>query len=1131
MLRLLKFLFTALVVLIGIVVVALGGLLLVPDDTYRGWVVSAVESTTGRELKIDGGFALHVGQSIELEVGNVRLANAKWASEPALFSADRLLADLSLKSLLQGIVEISLVADAPRVSLETDAAGRGNWEMGDGTPEDNPRVDSGGGNLNLTVLPTLKISQGRFVFANGVNGRREQVDVARFDLGPNEQQLRVALEGQYNDQPVRVSGELGEPRVILRGDQTETGMTVRLGANELSWEGTYSNLLAKAGPTVDITLSMAAPSTHDLEPFAVGASVPDLGKLDIAARLKGSAGSYAAEDLRLELAGSVENIPDQGLAADGQGDENEDSPSDAQIAGDEISVSISGRIADIIAASGIDLNLHALAPSLSQFSALAGTKLPETTPVTFNGKATVGESPQRTANIATEIASEWLNGNIDANIPDIQTAALSGNIALQLESLTTLSDLVGRELPDMGPVKVTAKVASREDSYALTDLDLGFADDALNLQLTGSVADLLAAHGIDLALEGDVSSLAGLSALAGTDLPDTPAVTIQATVSAESAGEGPTKFTATAGTADVEARLEGAIPDILKADELQLKLVFNAKSLADVGHLTGTELIELSPVRATADLSASAQSIDLSMLDLALGKSDLTGSLAVNLPGEGTRGSAKGRFASKVLNLREFGASADEPAPAETAPAEGEVTLPGIESDADGTEQASPAEDPALSEKPAVDEDVALAGVEGDADGTKQTSPKETAQRVFSDAPLPVEFLNAYDADIELSAQEMHLKNVTVDDGTTRIWLNDGALDIDMLNATVGGEPITIAFKLDAGKDPISLDFEINADGVPVSGVLSETSLLQGGLILVDIDIDGQGNSVRDIMAGLDGHASLALKDSRFADRWLSRFGGDLLNQLNPLAANRGYAEIECAALGFDIDNGLATTPRGFVSRETEATWIGQGEMNLKTEEIDFRLQSKPRKGLGISVGEIASLIRFGGTLSDPTLELDPEGVAYKSAEAALAVGTMGASVLVKGLINRSESEEGLCEDIVDTIIAGKNPGEGLEQAATEDAEQAATGDEDADAREPTKKDSGSASPSTPAQSSTTPEPAAPSEDITGVSPGETAKQAATGDTDARESTQSDSSAADSSPPAQSSSAPEPGVFDEDSGN
>ena len=51
-------------------------------------------------------------------------------------------------------------------------------------------------------------------------------------------------------------------------------------------------------------------------------------------------------------------------------------------------------------------------------------------------------------------------------------------------------------------------------------------------------------------------------------------------------------------------------------------------------------------------------------------------------------------------------------------------------------------------------------------------------------------------------------------------------------------------------------------------------------------------------------------------------------------------------------------------------------------------------------------------------------GVAQKGAEAMLALTTGGMSVFAKGFFDRATSDQGVCEEILQIIIEGKNPGD-----------------------------------------------------------------------------------------------------------
>ena len=80
----------------------------------------------------------------------------------------------------------------------------------------------------------------------------------------------------------------------------------------------------------------------------------------------------------------------------------------------------------------------------------------------------------------------------------------------------------------------------------------------------------------------------------------------------------------------------------------------------------------------------------------------------------------------------------------------------------------------------------------------------------------------------------------------------------------------------------------------------------------------------------------------------------------------------------------------------TEATWFGGGEINLKTEKIDFGVTPKSRKILDVGLGNLANLVHVGGTLAKPKIQLDPKDLAVKYGKYAAAVATGGIAADVR---------------------------------------------------------------------------------------------------------------------------------------
>src|SRR5438046_5500177 len=103
-------------------------------NDFVGPLHSRVKESTGRDLAIRGGIELKVSLAPKLVINDVSLGNAAWAQSPQMLVAKRVEVQVALLPLLKRRFEVErFTLVGPIIALETDAAGRGNWEFG-GTP-------------------------------------------------------------------------------------------------------------------------------------------------------------------------------------------------------------------------------------------------------------------------------------------------------------------------------------------------------------------------------------------------------------------------------------------------------------------------------------------------------------------------------------------------------------------------------------------------------------------------------------------------------------------------------------------------------------------------------------------------------------------------------------------------------------------------------------------------------------------------------------------------------------------------------------------------------------------------------------------------------------------------------------
>jgi hypothetical protein len=165
-------------------------------------------------------------------------------------------------------------------------------------------------------------------------------------------------------------------------------------------------------------------------------------------------------------------------------------------------------------------------------------------------------------------------------------------------------------------------------------------------------------------------------------------------------------------------------------------------------------------------------------------------------------------------------------------------------------------------------------------------------------------------------------------------------------------------------------------------------------------------------MGSLNGYFATALKDVELEKSFMSQFGAGLLSNLNPLDSEK--TKLECAVVRFDIEDGIADFHKKIAAQTTEVTWMGGGEINLKTEELDVGIAPKARGAVsGLTNVGLASLVHVGGTLAEPKVGIDVKDVAKKYVGYSAFIATGGLSFLAQKVVDTAQANVDQCEKIL----------------------------------------------------------------------------------------------------------------------
>ena len=421
--------------------------------------------------------------------------------------------------------------------------------------------------------------------------------------------------------------------------------------------------------------------------------------------------------------------------------------------------------------------------------------------------------------------------------------------------------------------------------------------------------------------------------------------------------------------AQIRFAVDGSIKDVLALRGMDVRMEAKGEDMAAFSSLSGEPVPLKGPFDISARLTDPAPGkYRVSELRMVLGDSDLSGSAEVDL--SGYRPAVRAALLSKKLDLRPFltGGSARG----------GEIE--------------------------------------------EMRGRSERGDKVFSDRPFPIQALDEADGTIKLQADKVLLPRVAIDAFKGEMELKGRHLLVKPFAAMVGEGPVNGSLDLDPQGSSAKVRMELEARQVDVGHMMQELGKgepVQGHLD-ISMDVHSKGRSEAELMSGLDGRVVMTMKDGRIHNSYIELLGGDLssgiFRLLNPFQKGTEYTDLHCLVSGFNLHDGMAETT-AFVADTTEMSVIAEGEVNLKTEALDFSLKPVPKEGIGtgvtgkvsLSLSELARPFKLGGTLSHPSLGIDTALAAETLAKAAGGMVLFGPAGLAAMLLQGGSGEGNLC--------------------------------------------------------------------------------------------------------------------------
>ena len=962
------------IIMLPIIVIAAVLVFLASADLtqHRDFIAENISKITGRRLSLNGELELNLSMTPSIVVTDIVLANASWSSEPEMLTVDRVAASIELSPLLHGNIHIpTFHLQGVKALLETSASGLSNWvlvEPADDEADAND-VDANDtttpGEMKLPWIGELSIGDVAFNYHDAQTGKEisARLDHARLDHARPGAADRLSptlidIVGQVDNRPVAINGQLVLPSVFAT-DSLDVPIELHVKALGLTAEATGTITGFTQAPAIDLSLHASATDLKQLRQL-FGDVVPQVQSVELDMAVKANQDQPILFKLNA-AAGKAKLVTELTILR--------------QSAAPELTGKINLQDIDVVA---LWAPLLKEKPVSNTTSNAALTKSPASAKTPSSKKTSAEKFNQ-------VIPLNWLQA-FDANVllsaknitlPQAQIKSLQSQFIVEQRTLK-ISEL--KLVTDAGTV-MAGLIVDAEAKQPAVSLDLNTTMVALarlqplaeNKRLAHSQAEAA----ISLSAKGDtiaglIESLQGNVQLDYNDKKRKEKLSLNLQHKPEAKASGAPRLLLTAdGLIDGHAiELHGTItpPTSLLVSRKPYQIDLQMQAFGVSGKMAGkvADPFSLNGV----DLAIEAQAADFKGLRRAfgeavpaLGKVDLSTSLT----------SEQSKIQLSKLTVVLDQGRVDGELVLDTASA-----IPDLQADLTFTDLNIDKLRSVL-EKPAEPKDVAQSA--NNSASKKAAAKKSPAKdKIFSDEPLPFEYLSRANVRMTLRVINLIENNKRLDEAEIKMNLQNGKLSASLLKHSAFQGELDSEFVIDAsGKGAPTVKIKFKAPRLEVGelAVVSDGSAAVEGPLAIDISLHAQGNSLAQIMATLNGDVHLLMEKGSADAKALDVLVGGLTAILGTIFTEQSSkTQINCAISHLKLDDGILT-PQLIVLDTQYSTVFAEGQVDLKKEQLDIKVTPQA-KGVTLS---IAYPVRLYGQLNKPEIEIVKTDALLKTGE------------------------------------------------------------------------------------------------------------------------------------------------------
>ncbi|WP_260597473.1 AsmA family protein [Sphingomonas endolithica] len=219
--------------------------------------------------------------------------------------------------------------------------------------------------------------------------------------------------------------------------------------------------------------------------------------------------------------------------------------------------------------------------------------------------------------------------------------------------------------------------------------------------------------------------------------------------------------------------------------------------------------------------------------------------------------------------------------------------------------------------------------------------------RLLPDAPLRVEALRNFDADVRYTVGRVRAKSVPISNIALTLGLDNSLLKLSPLTFEMARGRVASDITINARRQPVFTDYDIRLSPTPLARLLAGWGVEESGTsgtVKARVKLTGVGNTVHDSLSNANGRIAIILPQGSFWARniQLSELDAGTFVQRLFQGKLKEPVQINCGLIGFTVRNGIAAADPILIDTRKNVM-IGRGGFSFKNEALDlaFRADSK----------------------------------------------------------------------------------------------------------------------------------------------------------------------------------------------